>query len=114
MYANTASFQDSVHTSLKKLIRYDLDNFKRNYPDIKISNEKRIKIEKGVIAEVKYLSGKSYKNFEAIAYVDAGLTGVMIIMSSRTREGFLDSLVAFESLVKSYRFIADKVEMDTK
>jgi hypothetical protein len=114
MYANAASLQDSAHTSLKKLIQYDLDNFKRNYPDIKISTEKRIKIEKGVVAEVKHLSGKSYRNFEAIAYIDAGLTGIMIIMSSRTRQGFLDSLVAFESLVKSYKFIADKVEIEPK
>ena len=47
-----------------------------------------------------------------MAYIDAGKTGVLIIMSSRKQEGFENSLPAFESLVKSYFFIGDNVKIE--
>ena len=109
MYANTASLEDKAHNTLDQLIKYDLDNFKSNYSDIKITDGKDLQIKDNVIARIKYLSGKSYGNYEAMAYIDAGKTGVMIIMSSRTKVGFDNSLTAFEDLVKSYFFMADKV-----
>lgn len=112
MYTNTASLEDKAHKTLDQLIKYDLDNFKSNYSDIKITDGKDLQINDNVIARIKYLSGKSYGNYEAMAYIDAGKTGVMIIMSSRTKEGFDNSLTAFEDLVKSYFFIADKVTIE--
>lgn len=83
MYTNTASLGDKAHNTLEQLIKYDLDNFKRQYSDIQIINSKDIVIKDNVVATVKYLSGKSYGNYEALAYINAGKTGVMIIMSSR-------------------------------
>ncbi len=112
MYANTASLEDNAHKTLDQLIKYDLENFRSNYPDIKITDGKDILIKNKVLAKIKYLWGKSYGNFEAMAYIDAGKTGIMIIMSSRAKEGFDNSLKAFEDLVKSYFFIADKVVID--
>jgi len=114
MYANTASLEDNAHKTIDQLIRYDLDVFKSNFSDLNITDGKDILIKDNKIAKVKYLSGKSYGNYEAMAYIDAGKTGVMIIMSSRTREGFDNSLTAFEDLVKSYFFMADKVIIDRK
>jgi len=114
MYANTASFEDNAHKTLNQLINYDLENFKKNYLDIKIENAKDIIIKDNVIAKVKYLSGKSYGNFEAMAYIDAGKAGVMIILSSRTKNDFEKSINSFESLVKSYFFISDKVDIEKK
>lgn len=114
MYANTASLEDKAHKTLAQLIKYDLDNFKTNYSDIKITDGKDIVINKNIMAKVKYLSGKSYGNFEAIAYIDAGKTGIMIIMSSRSNDGFESSLSAFEDLVKTYFYISDKIEIDMK
>ena len=114
MYTNTASLEDKANKSLDKLIKYDLDDFKRNYSDIIIVDGKDILIGKNVIAKIKYLSGKSYKNFEAIAYIDAGKTGVMIVISSRTKKGFNNSLIAFEELVKSYFFMTNKVILKNK
>lgn len=109
MYANAASLEDSTHSTLNALIEYDLNNFKSQYSDLIIKDQNPIKINEKTTAIVKHLSGDSYGNFEAIAYIDAGNTGIMIIMSSRTKEGFNKSLNAFEELVKSYIFIADKV-----
>jgi hypothetical protein len=114
MYANTASLRDKAHKTLDELITYDLNTFKKEYPDIQISDENDITINEKTTAKIKYLSGKSYGNFEVMAYIDAGKTGVMLILSSRTKDGFEKSLQAFAALVKSYIFIADKVVIDSK
>lgn len=114
MYANTASLEDKTHRTLDLLIKYDLDNFKSNYSGIKITDGNDIVIKDNIIAKVKYLSGKSYGNYEAMAYIDAGKTGIMIIMSSRTEDGFDSSLTAFENLVKSYFFMGEKVVIEKK
>jgi hypothetical protein len=112
MYTNTASLEEDTHRTLDQLIKFDIDDFKSQYSDLKIEKGNDITITEKNIAKVYYLSGKSYGNFEAMAYIDAGKTGIMIIMSSRTKEGFDNSLTAFESLVKSYFFIADKVKIE--
>lgn len=110
MYANTTSLEKKAHSSLDELINYDLDRFKRNYLDIEIRDGADIEINEQTIAKVKYLSGESYGNFEAIAYIDAGKTGVMIVLSSRSQEGFDNNLDNFRQLVKSYVFISDNVK----
>jgi hypothetical protein len=109
MYANTASLENPPHSTLDELIKYDTDNFKKQYQDLDIRDGNNIELSNNKTAKIRYLSGKSYGNFEAIAYIDAGKNGIMIIMSSRSKEGFDNSLTAFQSLVKSYLYIADKV-----
>jgi hypothetical protein len=112
MYVNTASLEDDAHRTLEQLIRYDIDHFNSNYPDLLISDEKDIIINDRAIARVKYLSGESYGNFEALAYIDAGKTGVMIILTCRTKVGFDNSLAAFQDLVKSFFFMTEKVKIE--
>jgi hypothetical protein len=114
MYTNAASLEDSVHRNLDKLIKYDIDNFNNHYSGLKITDEKDIVIKNDLVAKIKYLSGKSYGNYEAMAYIDAGTNAIMIILSSRTQVGFENSLSAFEDLVKSYFKIADKVTIEKK
>jgi len=114
MYTNTASLEDKAHKTLDQLIKYDLDNFKKEYSDILIFDANDIVVKENVIAKVKYLSGKSYGNYESIAYISEGKTGIMIIMSSRTKQGFDNSLPAFESLVKSYFFMTNQMIIDKK
>jgi len=113
MYANTSSLLETSHKTIDQLIKYDLDDFRNNYKDLLITAGKDIIINNKLKAKVKYLSGKSYGNYEAIAYIDATKTGVIITMTSRTKKGFDSSLLAFESLVKSYFFMADKVTIKT-
>ena len=88
MYANTASLKNRAHRTIDQLIKYDLDDFKDSYPDIKITDGKDIPIDDSLFAKVKYLSGNSYGNYEAIAYIDAGKTGVVIVMSFPNQRGF--------------------------
>ncbi len=111
MYANTAPLQNEMHPTLDDLIAYDINNFKNNYGDIVITEQKDIVINTNVVAKVKYFNGKSYGNFESIAFIDAGKTAVMVIMTSRTEMGFNESLKAFEELVKSYIWLGEKVDV---
>jgi Flp pilus assembly secretin CpaC len=95
---------------LDKFIKSDCDDFTSHYPDIQITDGKDISFN-NITAKIKYLSGKSYGNYEAVAYIDAKKTCVMIVLSSRTKEGFDNALGSFDSLVKSYWFISDKVKI---
>lgn len=112
MYANTASLEIPAHTTLDELITFDIENFTSHYADLKIEDAPSILIEEDNYARIKYLSGDSYGNYEAIAYIDAGKTGVMLIVSSRTNEGFNASLDAFHDLINSYFFIAEEIEFE--
>jgi len=109
MYANTASFEFNDVNTLEKLIEYDINNFKMNYRNVKSSKGKDINLKGGKIAKVRYFTGDKFGNFEAIAYIEEEKIGVMIVMSSKTKTGFDNSLTAFEKLVKSYFFISSKV-----
>ena len=110
MYTNTASLEDNAHRSLDLLIKYDVNEFMKNYPDMQITNGRDIFLRDNKIAKVKYLYGKTYKNYEAVAYIDAGKTCIMIVLSSRNKDEYEKSLKAFESVVKSYWFMTDKVQ----
>ncbi len=112
MYVNTAPLEGEPNSTLDELIQFDLDDFQKNYKDLVIEDATDIIIDSNVRAKVKYLSGKSYGNFEAIAYIDAGKTGVMIILTSRTKKGFNIALKPFEDLVKSYFFMANEVILE--
>jgi hypothetical protein len=110
MYANAASLENDAHKNLDQLIKYDMDSFKKQYSDLNITDGDAIFLKTGGTANIKYLSG----NFEAIAYVDAVKNEIMIVMSSRTKEAFDSSKSAFEILVKSDLYIADKMVIETK
>lgn len=108
MYANAAPLKGNQKT-VSQLIKNDEDNFKRNHPDIKITTGKDILIKNKVVARVRFFFGKSYGNYEAVAYIDAGTEGVMIVMTSRAKSGFENSLEAFKKLVQSYALISHHV-----
>ena len=111
MYVNTASFDNKEYSTLNDLIKFDLDNIKNKYSDLIITEGNDIIIRDNDIAKIRYLSGKSYGNYEAMAYIDAKKVGVIIVLTSRLKEEFENSLSAFEFLVNSYSFISDKVKV---
>ena len=108
MYGNTAELKIPKQENLKELMQYDKGVFKKKYPGIKITEEKNIIINGNTTAIVRFFGSKSYGNYEAIAYIDAGKTGIMIVMSSRTESGFKKAYEKFVELVKSYEFLQDK------
>jgi L-asparaginase/Glu-tRNA(Gln) amidotransferase subunit D len=115
MYANTADLEVYENKSIKELVDYDVNNFKKNHPNLEVKVEEAIIINDKTKALVRYLSGDSHGNYEAIAYIEAPKNiGIMIILSSRTKKAFDNSLVAFEQLVKSYQWITSDVNINKK
>ncbi|MGG9971981.1 hypothetical protein ACQ33O_09335 [Ferruginibacter sp. SUN002] len=114
MYATSGIFEETGYKNIDDLIEKDGKDFIRNYADIKIVVKDDIKINDSTKAKVRYLSGKSYGNFEAMAYIDAGSSWSMIILTCRTQEGFNSSTDAFNTLVKSYYFLSNKIEIEDK
>jgi hypothetical protein len=111
MYTNTASFENTELHNIEDLIKYDIEHFKKEYGTKNISDGKDIRTKDGSIAKVKYFSGDVYGNFEAIAYIGTIKTGIMIVMSTKTKNGFEDSLNDFEELVQSFWFITEDVRI---
>lgn len=114
MYATTEKLQTITYNTLQDFIDADVKHFKKEFKDIVIEDAPAIQITDSIKASVKYFSGITYANYDAIAYINAGKVAVVIALSSRTKEGFEDSKNAFEKLVKSYVFVTDKVEINTK
>jgi hypothetical protein len=111
MYTNTASLENEQFKTIKQFIDFDIESFKKDEPGIKITKGDNIHIKDSLNAYVRYFAGK---NYEVVAYIDAGKIAVVVIMTSRSKTGIDESLQAFSDLVKSYFFISDKVEIQKK
>jgi len=107
MYVNTSGKADR---SMEEWIDEDILDFNTDYPDLVVKEGNDILFGK-VRALVRYYSSKSYGQNEAVAYINAGKTGVIIVLTSRDKAAFDKALGDFEKLVRSYQFVTDKVEM---
>lgn len=107
MYANTSAKEDH---SMEEWIDEDIRDFNTDYPDLIVKEGNDIIFGK-VKALVRYYSSKAYGQNEAVAYINAGKTGVLIVLTSRNKLAFDKALGDFEKLVRSYQFMTDKVDM---
>ncbi|MEI6312159.1 MAG: hypothetical protein WCP57_07875 [Bacteroidota bacterium] len=108
MYAAGNPIKNKKYKTFDDFVSSDVNQFKNDYKDLILIAAPSILISDSTKAIVKYFSGNTYANFDAIAYIDAGKTAVVIAMSSRTKEGFEQSKEAFQKLVESYVFITAK------
>lgn len=107
MYANTSEKADR---SMEEWIDEDIRDFNTDYPDLAVKEGSDIAFGKGR-ALVRYYSSKAYGQNEAVAYINAGKTGVAIVLTSRDKAAFDKALGDFEKLVRSYQSVTDKTEM---
>jgi hypothetical protein len=49
--------------------------------------------------EVRFFSGDKWGNYECIAYVSKGKSVALYVMSSRSKEGLIDNINAFKTVV---------------
>jgi hypothetical protein len=100
----TTILEEKGYSTLDDWIKRDTINFKKN--DVfEITDAMDILIDDRDSATCVLLKGVSIDLFMALAYIDAGKTGIQIWMLSKSKEGFYNSLNAFENLVKSYSII---------
>lgn len=109
MYANTASKGVAGNETIQKVIDYDLSQFRKKSPNVIVTDAEPLPTSKGKKAIAKYLSGDTFGNHEAIAYIDENKVVVFIVLSSRSQEDFVKSLPAFKELVASYELWTEDV-----
>jgi hypothetical protein len=114
MYANTASKKVAGNETIGKVIEYDISQFKKKSPDLAVKDAEPLPISKGKKAIIKYFSGDNFNNHEAIAYIDENKVVVIIVLSSRSKEEFENSLPAFKELLNSYQFLTEDVRIENK
>jgi len=96
MYVNIVSSNDS---SLDAFIAGDVNNYTKQSPQIVVEKADPISMTGGSSAEVRLYSGDQWGNYECVAYVSKGTSVVIYVLSSRDKEGLLQGLGAFRTMV---------------
>jgi hypothetical protein len=111
-YARAAT-KDDIIKDIPSLVKFNVDRFHENgSPNYRSKFVKTIKTSDSKRnAHIYFFEGDAWGNYEAAGYIEETKTINFIILSSRTKNSFLAALTAFESLVSSYIFITDKVEI---
>lgn len=104
MYVQTSRMLDNE--TLVHFIEHDLSGFKEGSASFKAEKADPIKISSGQTAEVRYLSGDKWGNYEAIAYAPKGQDVAMYVLSCKTKKGFDKRVAEFREMV-SKSFLAD-------
>jgi hypothetical protein len=110
MYTNVGS--KDANQTVDGFILGDINQFKRESPNIKITDADAVTLEKGKKALVRYFTGDANGNFEAVGYIDEPKVVLMVVLTSRNKKDFDSALPAFHDLLKSYRFISSDVVTD--
>ncbi len=110
MYIAT-TLKDTTYGTLEKVMQYDADRFRKGHPDIKIENAKPLKTGDKKKVVVKYFSGDTYGNYDAIGYLDERKMVIFFVLSSRKdKDAYAKGLKPFRELIASYKWLADEVK----
>jgi hypothetical protein len=96
--------------SMGGVIKNDFDSFKKSNANIVMKNFAKIKTGDGSEAIVKSFKGDQWGNNELVAYIDTPKVVGIIVLTARNAESYNRSIEAFESVVRSFSFVTDKVK----
>lgn len=111
MYSTYTAYDTAKKQTLKDVMAADSVDFKTQSPGIVIGKQESIPIGKTSMARVNSYSDATNKSYEMVAYIPEKKGVVMIVISSRNKNGCINNYKAFESLVRSYKFLTDKVNI---
>jgi hypothetical protein len=111
MYTTFINFDTTKNETVLDIIRFDSVNFKQNSPQLLTKKQKPISMGKNKKALVYSYSGDVNGNYEMVAYIPESKGVVLIIISSRNKNGCINHHKSFEALVRSYKFLTDKVNI---
>ena len=106
MYAHVTTREPG--DTLDSFIADDIDVVRHRSPKVIVKDEPSIATKYGRVAAIRYFSGDSPRNFEAVAYMAEKRVNVVIALTARTQDAFERSLQSFQTLVQSYHFISDE------
>jgi hypothetical protein len=111
MYVNTVGPGEGDTASVAVAARNDSMKFVADNPGITITVGDPITLPDGRQAIVRYFTGDRFGNYEAAAYVPEKKITPIFILSSRTVNAFERALPAFRELVRSYKWVGDRVRI---
>lgn len=111
MYSTYTAFDTTRKETLRDVIAADSANFKNLSPGLKIGKQDAIPLGKMRSIPVSSYSDPANNNYEMVAYIAEKKGVVMIVISSRNKNGCINNYKSFESLVRSYKFLTDKVNI---
>jgi surface antigen len=117
IYANVILKKNPRTENARTVAARDIADFRKKSPTLKVTDAAPLPTGDQVAghpkrAIVKYFSGDDFGNSEAVAYIDESKVVVMLVLSSRKETNFQPALPTFAQLVRSYRFLTDKVISD--
>ena len=111
MYANTAPRDTVKAESLESFIAGDVDEARAKSPHVRAQRAPDLLTANGKHAAVRIFTGDKWGNSEEVAYIPEHQVFVLLTLTSKTPDAFARSTHAFESLVKSYEFFTEDVEL---
>jgi len=111
MYANTALRDTAKSESLESFIAGDVDEARAQSPHLRAERKPDLLTADGKHAAVRAFTADKWGNSEKVAYIPEHHVFVLLTLTSKTPGAFARSTQAFESLVKSYKFFTENVEL---
>ena len=113
MYCNTASKKAKGNETIDEVIKYDIDRFKKEQ-DAFVNDGENITTSDSKTAIVKHFYDIKNKNYESVAYIDEKNVVVFLVLSSRDKSDYENSLKSFYEFVRSYYYLTDNYKIEGK
>ena len=111
MYVNPLHGYGAKARTVSALIAEDEKSFRQRTPRGKVTEGGTIQTTGKKTAVVRYFSSDGGPAHEAVAYVPEAEMVMLLVLSSKTPEGFQGALAAYREMVQSYAWVASNAEM---
>ena len=111
MYVNPLHGYGTKERTVSALMAEDEKSFHKNAPRGKVTDGGTIQTTGKKTAVVRYFSYDGGPAHEAVAYVPESELVMLLVLSSKTPEGFQGALAAYRELVQSYAWVASNSEL---
>lgn len=109
MYTTYVSFDSAKKETIGDIIASDSARFRQASSQSRVKKQIPVDIGKGKKAIVYNFSMDG--NYETVAYMQEKKGVIVMVISSKNKNGCINNYKSFESLLKSYRFLTDKVNI---
>jgi hypothetical protein len=111
MYVNPLHGYGAKTRTVSTLIAEDEKSFRQRSPKGKITDAGTIPTAGKKAAVVRYFSNDGGPAHEAVAYVPEADLVMLLVLSSKSPQGFQGALAAYRELVQSYAWVASNAEL---
>ena len=111
MYVNPLHGYGAKTRTMTNLIAEDEKAFKKRSPRGRISEGGTLPTSDKRVARVRYFSASGGAPHEAVAYVPESDLVMLVVLSSRSPEGFQKALGAYRELVQSYAWVGANAQL---